>query len=64
VNVETVMDDFSVFLRNFSPRRDEGRDDAEPYYVRALRTAAGNGTALDINSGTSTRTPRICTNNS
>ena len=51
VNVETVMDDFSRFVRQFKPRREQDADEepAEPYYVRALRAAAANGTALDIN---------------
>ena len=45
------MDDFSRFVRQFKPRREQDADEepAEPYYVRALRAAAANGTALDIN---------------
>ena len=45
------MDDFSRFVRQFKPRREQDADEepAEPYYVRALRAAAANGAALDIN---------------
>ena len=44
------MDDFSRFLRGFAPRRDAAREEgSEPYYVRALRAAHANGTALDVN---------------
>jgi len=49
VNVEDVMDDFCRFLRTYAPRRDAGKAHQDPYYVRGLKAAHANGTALDVN---------------
>ena len=49
VNVEDVMDDFCRFLRTYAPRRDAGKQHTDPYYVRGLKAAHANRTALDVN---------------
>ena len=46
VNVEDVMDDFCRFLRTYAPRRDAGKQHTDPYYVRGLKAAHANRTAL------------------